>query len=212
MKNLKFLLITLLSLPLSFASCGDDDEQKEVIFYEVGDLYQEGNQKAVIYKVVTISGGMYALAVSFDEAELAWSTENVKTGATDLKSGTRNQEIIQKISDWETKYPAFKWCADKNQDAVGGWYLPSAAEMREIYSFSLEDKKTGKVVSLGEYIEERGGVPFSSANGYLLPPYWTSTESFDDSAATIYYSEYEGTSFLKNDKYKVRAVKYIRIY
>lgn len=41
MKKLKLLLFVLLVLPLAFAACSDKDERKEIIFYEVGDLYQE---------------------------------------------------------------------------------------------------------------------------------------------------------------------------
>ena len=37
---------------------------------------------------------------------------------------------IKSISDWQSKYPAFKWCADLGD----GWYLPSINELRAIYN------------------------------------------------------------------------------
>ncbi len=185
----------------------------EIIFYEEGDLYSVGLEKAVVYKVVTISGGMYALAVSMDEAELSWSSEYVKTGADELENGLENQKTIQALTDWETKYPAFKWCADKNKNGTGCWYLPSAAEMRELYNTSFPDPETGESVWLGDYIEYLGGTPFGEPDELSIPPYWTSTEGpAEDAAATLLYFKSNGISWAKDTSHKVRAVKYIRIY
>lgn len=46
---------------------------------------------------MTLSGSMYAMAVSLDEADLAWSTEYVETNIKDLKNGLNNQMAIQAL-------------------------------------------------------------------------------------------------------------------
>jgi hypothetical protein len=38
-------------------------------------------------------------------------------------------QVVKSIDGWETKYPAFKWCADLGD----GWYLPSTQELYKIY-------------------------------------------------------------------------------
>ena len=51
-------------------------------------------------------------------------------GATDKDNGKVNMDKIKAISDWQNKYPAFKWCADLGD----GWYLPSINELKAIYN------------------------------------------------------------------------------
>ena len=49
-------------------------------------------------------------------------------GADSETDGAANMAVVKAISGWETKYPAFKWCADLGE----GWYLPSREELRTI--------------------------------------------------------------------------------
>ena len=215
MKRSIFVVFVLLSF-FAFAITGckkKKKEDEEIKFYSVGELYDVGGEKAVIYKVVTITGGMYALGVSLDETELAWSTEHIKTDAIDLENGAKNQQKIQSLPGWAEKYPAFKWCADKNKNGSGGWYFPSPVEMNELLRARIEDKANKTTLSLHEYLIKMGGVGFSYAeeNGYS--PYWTSTEtSFNTNAASPSYNSSGGVSYDKKLTKKVRAIKYIRIY
>ena len=36
--------------------------------------------------------------------------------------------VVTAVSGWESKYPAFKWCADLGE----GWYLPAKQELLTI--------------------------------------------------------------------------------
>ena len=45
-----------------------------------------------------------------------WSTENVETGANDRYDGQKNMDIIMKIPNWETIYPAFSAVNDLGLD------------------------------------------------------------------------------------------------
>ena len=61
--------------------------------------------------------------------------------------------VVKAITDWESKYPAFKWCADLGED----WYLPAKQELQTIYNnrTAIDANLTDE---LGAY------------------PYWSSTE------------------------------------
>lgn len=208
------VVVLLFFIAFSTTACKKKKkEDEEIKFYSVGELYDVGGEKAIIYKVVTITGGMYALAVSLDEADLAWSTEGIKTGATDLESGAKNQQKIQSLPDWANKYPAFKWCADKNKNGSGGWYFPSPVELNELFNTRIEDKANNKTISLHEYLIKMGGVGFAISEYSLFSPYWSSTEtSFATDAASATYTKNGGVSYKKDMIKKVRAIKYIRIY
>ncbi|GEM_PF-1560039 len=212
MKSFKVLLALIVLLgAITVISCKKKEEDKSIKFYKVGEKYSVGGEEGIIYKVVTISGGMYAMAVSLDEQELPWSLESVKTNATDLENGLKNQQAIQSIQGWEEKYPAFKWCADKNKNGTGGWYFPSPAEMMEM--FLSEIPYEGKTVRLGYYLSQVGGKEFAESDENGISPYWSSMETSSiDVAATAYTSKYQGQGFKKNTSHKVRAIKYIRIY
>lgn len=45
-----------------------------------------------------------------------------------------NTDVIKQLTDWESRYPAFKWCDDLNRNGVSGWYLPSINELKELYA------------------------------------------------------------------------------
>lgn len=195
------------------AGCKKKELVKPIKFYKVGERYNIGGEEGIVYKVVTLSGSMYAMAVSLDEAELIWSSESIKTDAVDLENGFKNQQAIQSIANWESKYPAFKWCSDKNKNGSGGWYFPSPAEMRELFSTRIEDE--GSNISLSEYLKKKGGIGFSESDDKGQSPYWSSRESSSidgSSANSATYVLDGGWSYQKNTPHKVRAIKYIQIY
>lgn len=127
--------------------------------YTAGDSYEANGVKGVVFETY-YENGFHGKIISLDEAQKAWSTENVATGATDRNDGRKNMEIIKAIPNWETLYPAFAWCADHGS----GWYLPSCNEFAIIYSI-------------------RSILNMSSTDYY-----WTSTESGDARGAWCYYN------------------------
>lgn len=32
------------------------------------------------------------------------------------------------------KFPAMKWCMDKNKDGISGWYMPALNELRDFWN------------------------------------------------------------------------------
>ena len=84
---------------------------------------------------------------------LRWGPTTVTTGAinnaplpTDYTnpspkenySGYQNQKIIERITDWETNYPAFAACKNYSYTMDGktynDWFLPSLTELQQIYA------------------------------------------------------------------------------
>ncbi|MFA4870152.1 MAG: hypothetical protein WC623_18285 [Pedobacter sp.] len=201
----------LFILTFSISSCKKKKEIEEIKFYKVGDRYEVGAETGIIYKVVTLSGSMFAMAVSLDEADLAWSTEYVETNIKDLKNGLNNQKAIQALPGWESKYPAFKWCADKNKNGTGGWYFPSPTEMQELFAVRIEEN--GSNISLSEYLKKVGGIGFAESDDRGWSPYWASSELFGGTSAnSATFTESNGVSYDKKTIHKVRAIKYIQIY
>lgn len=140
--------------------------------YALGDEYNENGVKG---QVICINDTIRY--VGKDVGTVAWSTEEVATGATDYSDGRVNMAIIKKISGWKDLYPAFALCDALNTGSVTGWYLPARYELNNI--------NKGGNSSLGDY-------------------YWSSTEYTESKATNCCYSSYYNE--YKGNKYKVKAV------
>lgn len=127
--------------------------------YALGDEYNENGVKG---QVICINDTIRY--VGKDVGTVAWSTEEVATGATDKYDGRLNIAIIKKISGWKDLYPAFALCDALNTGSVTGWYLPAMYELNNI-------NKGGN--SLGDY-------------------YWSSTEIITTQAYYFYSTSYYG--------------------
>lgn len=128
-------------------------------FYSFGDVYPyEGKPQGVVFQVR--DEGLHGSIVSLDEGREVWSTEEVTTGANDSGSGEKNMAIIKALNPSLSKYPAFKWCADKGD----GWYLPALYEV-------FYDQYSGR--DINETLKKiEGAETIAHVNDY----YWTSTE------------------------------------
>ena len=172
---------------------------------EIGDIaYSDGSvseeydrNKTPVGIVIEVTNGTAAKIVSLDETKALWSTEKVYTNATIENNGMQNLLIIQRIDDWETKYPAFKLCDDYT-DASGNsqWYLPAKDELNQLYTVK-------KYVNAAiDKIKAGGGIA-TRLNG----EYWSSSQSSRKRALVKYFSG--GYQYLchKYNTYLVRAVR-----
>ena len=102
--------------------------------YKVGDYYNDGKKEGVVFEVS--ADGKHGKIVSMTQSAstLQWASDETEqkrlVGADSQTDGAVNMAIIKSISGWESKYPAFKWCADLGE----GWYLPAKEELLTIYS------------------------------------------------------------------------------
>ena len=148
---------------------------------EIGAIVTRNGIRGVVFYI----DNSITMIVSVEETNLAWSTENVTTGATDLNNGANNMAKIKSISGWESKYPAFKWCADYGE----GWYLPARNELSKIYGNQ----------TINDTLK---------ANGYTAigMNYFSSTETGSSTAWGLFDNMGYYYHFNKGDLYRVRAI------
>lgn len=108
----------------------------------VGDIaYSDGSTsadynstKSAVGIVIEVISGTATKIVSLTGTSTYWSTEYVYTNATSETNGIANQTAIQSITNWKSKYPAFKWCDDYTDESDNSnWYLPAKNELNQIY-------------------------------------------------------------------------------
>ena len=99
--------------------------------YKVGDYYNDGTKEGYVFEV-TADGNHGKIVSAATSNTLHWTSVEAEyqtlLGLDNETDGSVNMAKIQKIKDWETKFPAFKWCADLGE----GWYLPSKYELARI--------------------------------------------------------------------------------
>ena len=100
--------------------------------YAVGDYYNDGKKEGVVFEVWDDGNSGKIVSMTQSASTLQWSSDEVEqrrlVGADNQTDGAANMAIIKSISGWESKYPAFKWCADLGE----GWYLPAKQELLTI--------------------------------------------------------------------------------
>ena len=153
--------------------------------YKVGDYYNDGVREGVVFEVS--ADGRHGKIVSMKQSakELEWSSDIAEIkrliGADSEINGAVNMAKVRAISGWQSKYPAFKWCADLGE----GWYLPAKEELRTIYKNkdklnpNLTDKMSGWYWSSTEY-----DYPYS--NGEFCAWYVNMKDGYTDD----YYKDY----------------------
>lgn len=129
--------------------------------WQVGDYYNVNGKEGVVFWVDTT--GKHGKIVSMTESGsyLLWSSDKYEQkrliGADSETDGAKNMVVVKQILGWESKYPAFKWCADLGE----GWYLPAKEELLSIYKVKDSVNKT---------LKDQSGIEMRNW-------YWSSTES-----------------------------------
>ena len=126
--------------------------------------------------------------LSLTETKTKWSTELIRTSADSKDDGKYNMMKIMEITDWETKYPAFKICSDIGS----GWYLPAEEEWQCVFV---------NIDLINAALSENGYDVIEMKEGY-----WSSTQAnpYYDSALV-----FAGGGFHSDDKdaeFRVRAI------
>lgn len=155
--------------------------------HRIGDIVTKNGGKGIVFHIG--SDGIKIISVT--EGECIWSTENRHINTTETHYGAETMAKVKAISDWATKYPAFKWCADYGTD----WYLPSLYELNLI---KIPLKDIDAVLS-------ENGYPKLTEPSYH--EHWSSSEVAENIVHYIVYSSNTGGHMAdKNEKKFVRAV------
>ena len=146
-----------------------DDKQLTSAPYAVGDYYYDGTKEGVVFDVWD-NGNSGKIVSMTQSGVLRWSSDETEQkrliGADSETDGAANMAVVKAISGWETKYPAFKWCADLGD----GWYLPAKEELLTIYN-NKDKLNTNLTDKLSSY-------------------YWSSTESDYQGSNGSFYAWY----------------------
>ncbi len=165
--------------------------------YKVGDYYYDGVKAGVVFEVTP--DGKHGKIVSLEQSEwIQWTTDKVekkrKIGANNYANGAHNMQIVKSVADWQTKYPAFAWCAKLGE----GWYLPAINEIKKLTLDQTVHAMVNKTLA------ERGGTRLYNSGEEAQ--YWSSTEYSKVYAwCILMHSGYNG-GFFKSHHRVVRAV------
>ena len=173
----------------------------------VGDIaYSDGSTsadynstKTPVGIVIEVTSGAATKIVSLTETSTYWSTEYVDTNATSETNGMANMTAIQSILDWESKYPAFKWC-DDYIDASGNseWYLPATDELYQLY-----EVKDAVNTAIEKIIAGDGMATSLGTSSW----YWSSSQYSYDYAWDRSFSDGYVSTYDKDHTDFVRAVR-----
>ena len=149
--------------------------------YAVGDYYYDGVKEGVVFDVWDNGNSGKIVSMTKSSSSLQWSSDTDEQkrliGADSETDGAYNMAVVKAITDWESKYPAFKWCADLGES----WYLPAKQELITIYN-----NKTAIDANLTDVL-----------GTYT---YWSSTESDGQSSSGVFcawlvYMNYGDTDY-----------------
>ena len=161
--------------------------------YAVGDYYYDGVKEGVVFEIWDNGNSGKIVSMTKSSSSLLWSSDTDEQkrliGTNSETDGAYNMAVVKAIADWETKYPAFKWCADLGD----GWYLPAKEELLTIYNnqTAIDANLTDE---LGAY------------------PYWSSTERDYQNSSGVFCAwlvnvrDGDTRNGSKNGNYSVRAV------
>ena len=157
--------------------------------YAVGDYYNDGKKEGVVFEVWDNGNSGKIVSMTESASTLQWSSDEAEqkrfVGADNQTDGAVNMAIIKAISGWESKYPAFKWCADLGE----GWYLPAKEELLTIYSnkAAIDANLTGQLSSSWYWSSTEYDYRYSA--GDFCAWYVSMTNGYTD-YYTKYYNRY----------------------
>ncbi len=129
--------------------------------YKIGDYYNDGKKEGVVFE--TWDSGRCGKIVSMDVGtKLGWSVsgeDDKLIGALYNTDGACNMEKVKAIEGWQSKYPAFKWCADHGE----GWYLPARDELKQLLQYDSTLKAVNATLKAQEGKELFTGSLYASS-------------------------------------------------
>ena len=136
--------------------------------YKVGDYYDDGKKRGVVFWVDETGQQGKIVSLMESKTQLQWTSDKIEQrrliGADDEENGANNMAKVRQIYDWQSKYPAFKWCADLGE----GWYLPAIEELK---LFTLDNTVRN---AINQTLATKGGTKIPDIDTFHW--YWSSTE------------------------------------
>ena len=174
----------------------------------VFELYDFYNLNGVQGLVIAVDEtGKHGTLISLDETLTQWCTESSLLIA-EAYSGDDAQENLNeilKVDPTLEKFPAMKWCMDRNKDGISGWYMPALNELKDFWNLLYEntDVINDKIIATGVAGATAIKTDYWDTNGYF-----SSTLSMADKVRSLNFSLFGGVgvSLLTQDSWgDVRA-------
>ena len=182
----------------------------------IGDIaYSDGsvstdydNTKSAVGIVIEVTNNVATKIVSLTETSVEWSTECVITNATSTTDGMTNLTTIQSITNWKSKYPAFKWCDDYTDESDNSnWYLPAKNELNQIYIVKdTINKAIDKIINGGGTAHNL----HTYESEYVNCRYWSSSESHDSGSWYQKFSDGEQYNRVTGNDSSKTLIRYVR--
>lgn len=209
--------------PINIIDCS---EELKLYDYYVDEFGNEG----IVVRLYDYETTKCAIVMSADEAEAVWGPSGFVVFDADSEmledhlehprfSMMMSRKVIECGVD---RFPAFKWCLDKNhgrQLTADSWMLPSYHEFMTILDRCRIDALNDALISIGGMpiinnaywtcTEDHVAV-LSTSDGDYDPLNWAINiiPSYDKSNKYTYY-KHKYIMWNKTLAYKVRAIKYI---
>ena len=154
--------------------------------YKIGEMLEFGGVLGVVF----YSDAHMTKVVSVEQSKASWSSEFNVVGASDYDNGANNMAVVQGVSSWKSKYPAFAWCANLGES----WYLPAYNELYALWEVCE---------SVNATLTKNGYTTLGADPNYY---YWSSTESDNNNAFKLYFTTGVGDHYYKYSEYFIRAI------
>ena len=178
--------------------------------YHIGDFAEGG---VIIWLT---NDGLHGLVAAIEDTNaLAWGPTDTLTNATNndplpfstpsvpygqYYGGFKNQQIIQGLASWDTKYPAFAAAADYSISVNGvtyqDWWVPSSLELLLMYT-ALD--------VINKVSQENKGSPMKT--GPFDGNYWSSREKLKATAWYLPFATAIQSDSTKTSSFAVRCVR-----
>ena len=182
--------------------------------YEIGDFFCEDGNTGVVYKIS--NDGYSGMIVSLIETQSQWTTTYVAANCSDFNDGKNNMSNIQQLPNWESEYPAFKWCNDFNIDnnSDNDWYFPAINELAELYAgfcgLSEYPEYEHNASIIYKEARDKFNETLTSNGGTLISEnyYWCSSVSYDDYTWCMNFrTGHQEYNYGGSYSYRVRAIR-----
>ena len=92
--------------------------------YKIGDVVTINGVQGIVFQI-----NPTVKVVSMVKCPHRWKYGKTFNGKISMFNGEINMKTVQRVKNWQKKFPAFKWCADLGE----GWYIPAWYERSSIY-------------------------------------------------------------------------------
>lgn len=157
--------------------------------YKVFDYYNRHGIQGIVISVDET--GKHGWIVSLDEVELQWATEDpmesgIMPAANNRDDAIANLNACLLCDKTLERFPAMKWCNDKNVDGVTGWVLPAHNVLKIFGELIIKNNRWDEFNAAIKQVPEEKKSEMKKADCY----YHSSTIGSGENVRLVGYSSF----------------------